>query len=203
VGHAGVAFSRGGGGGGYTAGRSYGGSRPSFAYGGSSSYGYRGSTSYARGYSGYSGNSRYSGYSRGGYGGGRSHYSYAFGSRSGWNPGHEYYWNGHHYRWYGNGWFIIDPYPYGYYGSDDYAYSPAYTVYGSAGPDDSDDSAGNSGNIDVRVQQELARDGYYHGPIDGIVGPGTRAAIEAYQQDNGLHPTGTINSHLLDAMDLD
>jgi len=42
------------------------------------------------------------------------------------------------------------------------------------------------------VQQELARRGYYQGPIDGRLGPETRAAIRRYQQDRGLPVTGDV-----------
>ena len=40
------------------------------------------------------------------------HGTYAFASHSGWNHGQAYFWHGHHYGWYGNGWYIIDPFPY-------------------------------------------------------------------------------------------
>ena len=54
-----------------------------------------------------------------------------------------------------------------------------------------------SGGLTVNIQRMLARRGYYRGPIDGIVGPETRAAIRAFQADNGLRPTGRIDSGLL------
>ncbi|MGA3171552.1 MAG: peptidoglycan-binding protein [Chthoniobacteraceae bacterium] len=146
-----------------------------------------------------SGGGYYGGESSIAYGGkGYSHgYSYAFASHPGWNYNRTYNWNGRHYRWYGNGWFIVDPWP--YYGYPDYSYydsAPAYTVYG-----DSNNVTSNA-PTSVQVQQELSRLGYYRGQIDGIIGPGTRAAIAAYQRDNGLHVTGTINSKLLDSLDL-
>jgi hypothetical protein len=52
-------------------------------------------------------------------------------------------------------------------------------------------------SIDVAVQRALARRGYYHGPIDGDIGPGSRSAIARYQRDRGLLVTGSINSTLL------
>jgi localization factor PodJL len=55
----------------------------------------------------------------------------------------------------------------------------------------------------VEVQQELAQLGYYQGPIDGIVGPVTQAAIAAYQRDNGLPATGAIDTRLLAALGSD
>jgi hypothetical protein len=61
-------------------------------------------------------------------------------------------------------------YPYGYYRYDDYGYGGSYTV--------------------VEVQRRLARAGYYHGPIDGILGPKTRRAIRAYERDHNLPAYG-------------
>lgn len=42
----------------------------------------------------------------------------------------------------------------------------------------------------AEIQEGLAALGYYEGPIDGIAGPVTRAAIGRFQSDNGLPPTG-------------
>ncbi|PYK69988.1 MAG: hypothetical protein DME44_13115 [Verrucomicrobia bacterium] len=36
-----------------------------------------------------------------------------------------------------------------------------------------------------RLQQQLARAGYYRGPIDGIMGSRTRYALRAYHHDHG------------------
>jgi hypothetical protein len=47
--------------------------------------------------------------------------------------------------------------------------------------------------VEVAVQIELQREGYYDGPIDGVIGPATRNAISWYQRDYGLAVTGTIN----------
>ncbi len=114
----------------------------------------------------------------------QSNYTYAFQSHSGWNQNREYYWHNHHYRWFGNGWFIINPFPYTYYNRA--YYSPGYF---------------NSYSLITEVQQDLANDGYYHGSIDGVYGPMTQAAIVAYQQDNGLVPTtGTIGPALLNSL---
>jgi hypothetical protein len=52
------------------------------------------------------------------------------------------------------------------------------------------------------VQQELARAGYYDGTLDGVVGPGTRSAIYAYQQDYGLYASGQIDDQLLQSLGL-
>jgi hypothetical protein len=108
------------------------------------------------------------------------HGQYAFASHAGWNPGQRYFWHGHRYGWYGTGWYIIDP-GFGYY-------DPGYG-YGY-----------NGGSVSVQVQEALSQQGYYNGPIDGLVGPGTSAAIANYQQNNGLRVTGTITHGLLNSL---
>jgi len=45
----------------------------------------------------------------------------------------------------------------------------------------------------VNVQVQLQRDGYYTGPIDGVLGPMTRHAIAAFQADHGLAITSAID----------
>jgi peptidoglycan hydrolase-like protein with peptidoglycan-binding domain len=54
-----------------------------------------------------------------------------------------------------------------------------------------------SGSVDASVQRALARRGYYRGPIDGDIGPGSRNAIAAYQRDRGLSVTGRVTPSLL------
>ena len=53
------------------------------------------------------------------------------------------------------------------------------------------------------VQRALARRGYYHGPIDGQIGPGSRRAIASYQAHHGLRATGLIGPSLLRSLHLD
>jgi peptidoglycan hydrolase-like protein with peptidoglycan-binding domain len=47
--------------------------------------------------------------------------------------------------------------------------------------------------IVAEVQGQLQADGYYSGPIDGILGEMTREAIAAFQADNGLAITSTVD----------
>lgn len=42
----------------------------------------------------------------------------------------------------------------------------------------------------AQIQQALKNAGYYKGALDGKVGSGTRAAIKAFQSDNGLAADG-------------
>lgn len=47
------------------------------------------------------------------------------------------------------------------------------------------------------IQRKLAEIGYEPGPLDGVLGNMTRAAIMAYQYDNGLRVTGVASETLL------
>jgi hypothetical protein len=97
--------------------------------------------------------------------------------------------------WWGPGWGVGLGWPYygypydGYY---DYGYAP--DSYYDSGPAY---STGSVDNTSTAVQEALASAGYYHGPIDGIVGAGTIKAIMGYQRDHGMPVTGEINSSLL------
>ena len=50
------------------------------------------------------------------------------------------------------------------------------------------------------IQAQLARLGLYGGSIDGLYGPQTRGAIEAYQQQRGLVVDGVPSPQLLSHM---
>jgi peptidoglycan hydrolase-like protein with peptidoglycan-binding domain len=52
------------------------------------------------------------------------------------------------------------------------------------------------------VQRALAARGYYYGPIDGIMGPATRGAIQRYQIDRGLAVTAAIDEPTLATLGL-
>jgi len=122
-------------------------------------------------------------------------------SRS-WDRNRIHEWNHHHFWWSGGNWVVIDggyaPYYYGgydavpdYYTSD---YSPTYW---------SDDAtAASAESTAARVQQQLVRDGYNPGPVDGVIGPQTRDAIANFQRDHGLPVSGQIDGALLQAMRL-
>jgi hypothetical protein len=98
--------------------------------------------------------------------------------------GYPYYGYGYGYPYYGS-------YPYGY----DYGYyAPRTTAYATRGINDDATVAA--------VQRRLARGGYYHGSIDGVIGPGTRTAIRAFESNNGLRVDGVIDRQLLRTMGL-
>jgi len=44
----------------------------------------------------------------------------------------------------------------------------------------------------MQIQQALRNAGYYNGTMDGKIGPDTRAAIEAFQRDQGLTVDGVV-----------
>lgn len=46
-----------------------------------------------------------------------------------------------------------------------------------------------------RGQQILSGLGYYTGAVDGVAGPATRAAVQHFQDDNGITPTGQIDDY--------
>lgn len=59
-----------------------------------------------------------------------------------------------------------------------------------------------SGSPNKEMQAELNRLGYYHGPIDGNINPGSRTsvAIGLYQRDHGMRVTGVIDGALFAAL---
>jgi len=81
------------------------------------------------------------------------------------------------------------PYPYYPYG---YGYQSGYDPYGYGGGYGYQGGYGNGSSV-VQVQQRLARAGYYHGAIDGIMGPATRRAIRAYERDHNMRAYGVID----------
>jgi peptidoglycan hydrolase-like protein with peptidoglycan-binding domain len=48
------------------------------------------------------------------------------------------------------------------------------------------------------VQRELLATGHFNGLVDGVTGPRTQVAIEAYQRENKLDVTGEISKGLLE-----
>jgi peptidoglycan hydrolase-like protein with peptidoglycan-binding domain len=50
------------------------------------------------------------------------------------------------------------------------------------------------------VQETLKELNFYDGEVDGLFGPNTRLAIEAYQAKMGMRVTGTVDDSLLDQL---
>lgn len=137
-----------------------------------------------------------------------------------WNRNRDHVWHGHHCRFINGSWVIFDfgfdpwwpywYYPYDYYADDYYPYQYGYDPgYYDSGNYQGGDYYGQNGYGDentnstvAAAQQRLAREGYYRGQIDGVLGPGTRAAIAQYQSNHGLHVTGALSSDTLQALGL-
>ena len=86
-------------------------------------------------------------------------------------------------------------YPYSYWGG--YPYSGYNNYYSYHTP-----RYGYNGSMVVAVQRRLGQLGYYHGVVDGVIGPQTRGAIAAFESRNGLAVDGTISRPLLDTLGL-
>jgi hypothetical protein len=71
----------------------------------------------------------------------------------------------------------------GYYPDAYYPYDGPIYGYNGLPPDE----------VVTNVQIQLYNEGYYDGPIDGVLGPETRAAIADYQADHGLAVTAAID----------
>jgi hypothetical protein len=136
-----------------------------------------------------------------------------------WDRRSDHWWHGHRCHFVNGFWFIYDTgfypydfwypygYGYGYYGSAYYPYDYDAGVYEGDGADYSSQGAYRSSvpytdSTVAAVQEQLARQGYYQGEIDGIFGAETRRAIVRYQGDQGLRATGSLNADTLRALRL-
>jgi Putative peptidoglycan binding domain len=106
----------------------------------------------------------------------RSHYDRIIFVSGGW-----YYWNSGY-------WYPAWGYASGAY----YPYDGPIYGYNDLTPD----------QVVVNVQAQLQRDGYYSGPVDGVLGPMTRQAIAAFQADHGLAITSAVDRPTLSSLGL-
>jgi Putative peptidoglycan binding domain len=128
------------------------------------------------------------------------------------------YWAFRNYQrqWHDNGWWshhcgdrivfvtvYSQPFPFyfdagywypawGYYPDSYYPYDGPIYGYNDLPPDE----------VVTNVQTQLYNEGYYDGPIDGILGPDTRAAIADYQADHGLAVTSAIDEPTVESLGL-
>jgi len=102
-------------------------------------------------------------------------------------------------------WFGLDPgfYPWDYlpYYADDYY---PYDYYADSQPyDNTDNNSVPAADPTVEAtQEELAQQGYYNGPVDGIFGPTTRDAVAKYQTANQLNVTGSLSPDTMRSLGL-
>ena len=126
---------------------------------------------------------------------------------SDWDRRHVHFDHGRFFVFDDGFWFGLDPgyYPWDYlpYYADDYY---PYDYYADSQPYD------NTGAVDngvpaadptvQAVQTQLAQQGYYSGPVDGIFGPATRDAVAKYQIANQLNVTGSLSLDTLQSLGL-
>jgi Putative peptidoglycan binding domain len=93
--------------------------------------------------------------------------------------GSPYYWNSGY-------WFPA----WGYNPNAYYAWDGPIYAYNDLPPD----------QVIANVQAALQQQGYYHGEVDGLIGPLTREAIAGYQRDHGLYTTSTIDRPTLESL---
>ncbi len=108
------------------------------------------------------------------------------------------WWSSHHsrivfvfggpYYWNAGYWYPA----WGYYPGYSYPYDGPIYGYNNLPPD----------QVVVNVQSQLQREGYYDGPIDGVLGPMTREAIAAFQDDHGLAVTSAVDEPTLATLGL-
>ena len=112
---------------------------------------------------------------------------------------HNQNWYRSHYdrlTFFGGGWYFWNSgywYPaWGYNSGYNYPYDGPIYGYNNLSPD----------RVVVNVQSQLQRDGYYNGPIDGVLGRNTRQAIAAFQADHGLAVTSSVDEPTLATLGL-
>jgi hypothetical protein len=90
------------------------------------------------------------------------------------------------YAWNAGYWYPAWGYDPGAY----YPYDGPIYAYNDLPPD----------QVVANVQAALQQQGYYHGEVDGLLGPLTRDAIANYQRDHGLYMTSAIDRPTLESL---
>jgi peptidoglycan hydrolase-like protein with peptidoglycan-binding domain len=81
--------------------------------------------------------------------------------------------------------------------------SRSYPSYASAQPANAMPQAPElTPDMTQQVQQKLQQDGLYRGPIDGVWGPGTEAAMRTYQQQHNLNASGKLDAETLASLNV-
>ena len=125
-----------------------------------------------------------------------------------WDRTREYMWDGRRYHWDGDTWIVL---PGAVYGGGGFRSSA--TLQDDVGLDNTREevyvprtTATTTVEVDssltADVQRRLARRGYYHGPVDGVIGPRTRSAIAGFQDDNGMQANGVMTREVISALGL-
>jgi hypothetical protein len=96
----------------------------------------------------------------------------------------------------GGGWYYWD----GGYWYPAWGYDEARAYYPYDGPIYSGPHARPFDQVVADVQSALQEQGYYHGQVDGLLGPLTRRALAEYQRAQGLYTTETIDQPTLESL---
>src|SRR6266487_725489 len=106
------------------------------------------------------------------------------------------WWHSHHsnivfvfgapYYWNAGYWFPA----WGYNPNAYYAWDGPIYGYNHLPPD----------QVIANAQAALQQQGYYHGEVDGLIGPLTREALANYQRDHGLYETASIDQPTLQSL---
>jgi len=130
-------------------------------------------------------------------------------------------WQGQHYEvfrsyhpeWHDQGWYHshyprVELIAGGYYFFNNgywfpaWGYSPSAQYYAYDAPIYVGQRAVPPDQVIADVQALLQQMGYYTGEVDGLLGPMTREALTAYQNDQGLTTTAVIDEPTLDSLGL-
>lgn len=126
-----------------------------------------------------------------------------------WDSRRAYYADNHWWAYNGDSWigldagffpwdyypyYTYDYYPYDYFVSDPTDIPAAYQGVTTTVPTPDPTVTG--------VQTQLAQQGLYGGPIDGLFGPTTRDAVASYQMQQNLDVTGSLGLDTLRALGL-
>jgi peptidoglycan hydrolase-like protein with peptidoglycan-binding domain len=60
----------------------------------------------------------------------------------------------------------------------------------------------NPDQVVAGVQAQLQKDGYYNGPVNGILDPATQSAIAYYQRDHNLAITSVVDAATVQSLGL-
>jgi len=186
-----AAFAHGGGGGGGGGGHGFGGGGGGHAFVGGGGHGFGSGHAFGgftgRGFSpGFSGTR---GFSTGRFSGRGDHGR--FGDRG--FRGRDRDFRDRRFRDFDGGFFDFGNTGFGYPGYyPDYSYDYPYSYYNDNG----------YLSVERAVQEELAKLGYYYGPVDGTIGPETQRAIRWFQSVDKIPVTGRIDSATLRALQI-
>jgi hypothetical protein len=108
------------------------------------------------------------------------------------------WWHSHHNHiiLIGGGWYFWNA---GYW-YPAWGYDNSASYYPYDGPIYVGDNPRPFDQVVADVQSVLQEQGYYHGEVDGLVGPLTQEALAAYQSNAGLEQTAAIDQPTLESL---